>query len=75
VFDALGWHGHRVEIHHRPERRGMAEQRVFLLGRAAAPYAHFVDDDVILDPPVMERMPGVLRQEGCGFVACPAAGL
>lgn len=75
VFDALRWHGHRVEVHHRPERRGMAEQRDFLLGRSGAPYAHFVDDDVILDPPVMQRMLEVLSQEGCGFVGCPAAGL
>ena len=64
LFDALRWHGHRVEVHRRPERRGMAEQREFLLGRARAPYAHCVDDDVILDPPVMERMLGVLRREG-----------
>jgi glycosyltransferase involved in cell wall biosynthesis len=75
VLDTLRWHGHRVEVHNRPERRGMAEQRDFLLGRARAPFVHFLDDDVILDPPVMERMLGVLRAEGCGFVGCPAAGL
>jgi GT2 family glycosyltransferase len=75
LFDALRWHGHRVDVHHRPERRGMAEQRDFLLGRSRAPYAHFVDDDVLLDPPVIERMLTVLRTEGCGFVGAPAAGL
>jgi GT2 family glycosyltransferase len=75
AVDALRWHGHRVEVHHRPERRGMAEQRHFLLTRAHAPYAHYIDDDVILEPGVMERMLRVLREEGCGFVGCAAAGL
>jgi hypothetical protein len=75
VVEALRWHGHRVEVHHRPERRGMAEQRDFLMGRCGAPYAHFVDDDVILEPAVMGRMLRVLREEGCGFVGCAAAGL
>jgi glycosyltransferase involved in cell wall biosynthesis len=75
LLEALRWHGHRVEVHHRPERRGMAEQRDFLLSRAGAPYAHFLDDDVLLDPPVMERMLSVIRREGCGFVGCAAAGL
>lgn len=75
LLDALRWHGHRVEVHHRPERRGMAEQRDFLLSRASASYAHFLDDDVLLDPPVLERMLGVIRRERCGFVGCAAAGL
>ena len=75
ALDALRWRGHRVEVHHRPERRGMAEQRDFLLSRSRAPYAHYLDDDVLLEPPVMERMLGVLRQERCGFVGCAAAGL
>jgi glycosyltransferase involved in cell wall biosynthesis len=75
VVDALRWRGHRVEVHHRPERRGIAEQRDFLLSRARAPYAHFVDDDVLLEPPVMARMLATLRGEGCGFVGCAAAGL
>ena len=33
------------------------------------------DDDVLLDPPVMERMLRVLQAERCGFVGCAAAGL
>lgn len=75
LLDALRWHGRRVETHRRPQRRGMAEQREFLLGRARAPYVHFLDDDVLLDPPVMERMVRVIRQDRCGFVGCAAAGL
>jgi hypothetical protein len=45
----------------------MAEQRDFLLSRAGAPYAHFLDGDVLLERPVMERMLGVIRREGCGL--------
>jgi GT2 family glycosyltransferase len=75
VCDALRWHGVPVAIHCREERRGLAEQRAFLLERAGAPYVHFLDDDVLLDPPVLERMLRVLREEGCGFVGAAAVGL
>lgn len=72
---ALEWHGHRVTLHRHLPRRGMAEQRQFLLEQSRAPYVHYLDDDVLLDPPVLERMLGVLQAEGCGFVGCPATGL
>ena len=72
---ALRWHGHEVVVHRHLPRRGLAEQRYFLLDQATAPYAHFLDDDVLLEPRVMERMVGVIRGEGCGFVGCAAAGL
>lgn len=72
---ALEWHGHAVELHRHMPRRGMAEHRQFLLERSTAPYVHYLDDDVALDPPVMERMLGVLRHEACGFVGCAATGL
>lgn len=72
---ALRWHGRRVTLHRHLPRRGLAEQRQFLLEQSAAPYVHFIDDDVLLDPPVMRRMLDVLRAEGAGFVGCPATGL
>lgn len=72
---ALEWHGHRVELHRHLPRRGLAEQRQFLLERSRAPYVHYLDDDVLLDPPVMERMLTVLQTEGCGFVGAAATGL
>jgi GT2 family glycosyltransferase len=72
---ALEWHGHRVELHRGRPRRGLAEQRQFLLERSRAPYVHYLDDDVLLDPPVLERMLRVLQAEGCGFVGCAATGL
>jgi glycosyltransferase involved in cell wall biosynthesis len=72
---ALEWRGHRVSLHRRLPARGVAEQRQFLLEQSTAPYCHYLDDDVLLDPPVLGRMLAVLRAEGCGFVGCPATGL
>ncbi len=75
LLQALRWHGHRISVLHHLPRRGMAEQRHFLLQQSAAPYVHFLDDDVLLDTPVLGRMLDVLRAERCGFVGCPATGL
>jgi glycosyltransferase involved in cell wall biosynthesis len=72
---ALRWHGHQVRLLRRLPRRGLAEQRQFLLDQSAAPYVHYLDDDVLLDPPVMQRMLDVLRAERIGFVGCAATGL
>src|SRR3982751_5127102 len=75
LIRALRWHGHRVQAHRHMPPRGMAEQRQFLLEQSRAPYVHYLDDDVLLDPPVLGRMLDTLRAEGCGFVGCPATGL
>jgi glycosyltransferase involved in cell wall biosynthesis len=72
---ALRWHGHRVRLHRHLPRCGLAEHRQFLLEQSHASYVHFLDDDVLLDPPVMERMLGVIQDQRCGFVGCPATGL
>ncbi|MDP9371321.1 MAG: glycosyltransferase family 2 protein, partial [Chloroflexota bacterium] len=75
LLRALRRRGHRVTAGRHLPRRGMAEQRQFLLEQSRAPYVHYLDDDVLLDPPVLGRMLGVLRDEGCGFVGCPVTGL
>jgi len=79
LVSALRWHGHRVTIHRHLPRRGLAEQRHFLLEctkeSCPAPYVHYLDDDVLLDQGVMERMVSTLQAERCGFVGCPATGL
>ena len=75
LLAALRWRGHRVETHRHLPRRGMAEQRHFLLSRSTARYVHFVDDDVLLEPETLARMLKVIQQEKCGFVGCPATGL
>ncbi|CAA9334768.1 MAG: hypothetical protein AVDCRST_MAG93-6363 [uncultured Chloroflexia bacterium] len=72
---ALRWRGHNVSLHRHLPARGLAEHRQFLLDQSDAPYIHYLDDDVLLDPPVMQRMLDVLQREECGFVGCPATGL
>jgi hypothetical protein len=53
----------------------MAEQRHFLLSRGRAPYVHYLDDDVLLEPDTLQRMLKVIQEEGCGFLGCAATGL
>lgn len=67
--------GCAVEWHYRPERRGIAEQRAFLLERAQAPAVLYLDDDVLLEPWVLGRLCAVLERERCGFVGAFPAGL
>ncbi len=72
---ALRWHGHLVTLHRHLPRRGMGEQRQFLLEQSRAPYVYYLDDDVLLDPPVLERLVSVIQRERCGFVGTAATGL
>ncbi len=67
--------GREVDVAKHLPRRGMAEQRDFLLARARSPYALFLDDDVILEPGVLGRMLTAIREEQCGFVGCALVGL
>lgn len=64
-----------VEWHHRPERIGIAEQREFLLRRAAAPAVLYLDDDVWMEPWVLQELAAALARERCGFVGAFPAGL
>lgn len=64
-----------LELHHRPERRGVAEQRAFLLSRARSAYALFLDDDILLEPGALARMLDAIRSLRCGLVGMSAQGL
>lgn len=75
VIRVLCAHGHTVETYKHLPRRGMAEQRQFLLDQAKAKYSLFLDDDLILEPEVVERMLIAIKQESCGFVGCALTGL
>ena len=75
VLGVLRAHGHAVETHKHLPRRGLAEQRQFLLDQATAPFALFLDDDLILEADVVGRMLTAIRREGCGFVGCAVIGL
>lgn len=72
---ALEYHGHGVDLYRHLPRRGLAEQRQFLLEQSTAPYVHFLDDDVVIEPRVMERLLSVVREDGCGFAGAAAMGL
>jgi GT2 family glycosyltransferase len=61
-------------LRHLP-RRGLAEQRDFLLGRATADLVLFLDDDVWLEPGSVERMATALERLRCGFVGMAPQGL
>jgi glycosyltransferase involved in cell wall biosynthesis len=67
--------GRNVDTFRRLPRRGMAEQRAFLLAQARSRYCLFVDDDVILEPDLVARLYAVISEEGCGFVGSALHGL
>lgn len=56
-------------------RRGMAEQRAFLLANATAPYCLFLDDDVIIENDLLQRLCDTIREQQCGFVGSALHGL
>lgn len=68
-------HRHPIDLYKHLPRRGLAEQRQFLLDQASAPYALFLDDDLLLEPTVIEQMLRAIREEKCGFVGCAVIGL
>src|SRR5215216_2899047 len=59
--------GNRVTILKNLPRKGMAQQRQFLLEHSEARYSVFLDDDVILEPYVIRNMRQVLEKHRCGF--------
>jgi GT2 family glycosyltransferase len=71
----LRLHGHDVRIVSHLPRRGLAEQRQFLLEQATARYAAFLDDDLMLERDVLARMQRAIAEEECGFVGCAVVGL
>jgi hypothetical protein len=64
-----------VEWHHRSERKGIAEQREFLLRCASACAVLYLDDDVLMEPWVLAEMLCALEREQCGFVGAFPNGL
>jgi len=67
--------GHQTEIHHHLPRRGVAENRSFLLSQTRAPRVLFLDDDLLLDSDVVARLSAALDEERCGFVGSAVIGL
>ena len=60
--------GTSLEWHTRGPVHGIAEQREFLLNRTHADLVLFLDDDVFMEPGVLERLVRTMQKEQCGFV-------
>jgi hypothetical protein len=67
--------GRELQTWRHLPRRGMAEQRAFLLSKVSAPYCLFVDDDVMLESDVIERLHQAITEQQCGFVGSALHGL
>jgi GT2 family glycosyltransferase len=67
--------GGTVSWHHRPPIHGIAEQRDFLLQKAAAKSVLYLDDDVFMEPEVVAKLLSILEAQECGFVGAFPAGL
>lgn len=61
-------------LRHRPAR-GMAEQRDFLLRQSSARLVLFLDDDIWLEPGMLQRLTDAIDTLGCGFVGAAVQGL
>ncbi|MGF1480720.1 MAG: glycosyltransferase family 2 protein [Cyanophyceae cyanobacterium] len=68
-------HGCKVIAHKHLPRRGIAEQRHFLLEQATAPFVLCLDDDLILEPYVLQKLLTAIQEEQCGFVGSAMVGL
>lgn len=75
VVRVLNSHQNSVKLDKNLPRRGLAQQRQFLLDQATAPYCLFLDDDLILESDVIARMLTAIQEEGCGFVGSAVIGL
>ncbi len=67
--------GGSTEWHYRVPSQGIAEQREFLLRCSIAPNVLYLDDDVLMEPWVLERLVNVLHAEKCAFVGAFPTGL
>lgn len=75
IINLLELHSHPVSILKNYPPKGMAQQRQFLLEQSDSWYSLFLDDDVILEPYVLENMKSILQKYNCGFVGSALIGL
>jgi glycosyltransferase involved in cell wall biosynthesis len=67
--------GGTYEWHYRTPSLGIAEQRHFLLTQASSDLILYLDDDVWMEPWVLQKLVDTLIEEQCGFVGAFPAGL
>lgn len=71
----LNLHGHQVFAHKHLPGKGIAEHRQFLLDQSNSFYVLYLDDDLILEPDLVQRLLKAMREEHCGFVGSAPIGL
>lgn len=67
--------GRQVTILRNLPRRGMAQQRQFLLEHSSAPRVLYLDSDVWLEPGTVKALGEALATSGAGFVGSAVQGL
>jgi glycosyltransferase involved in cell wall biosynthesis len=75
VLRILRSKGHQVSTLKHLPKQGLAEQRQFLLDQVNAPYCLFLDNDLYLDPDMIERLLKLIEAEQCGFIGAAPIGL
>jgi len=75
VLRVLAHTGTTVEVLHRRDRRGIAENRQALLEAATADVLVVLDDDVVLAPGALARGLAALAEHDAGAVGLSAVGL
>lgn len=75
ITRALRMKGHRIEFHRNLPRRGMAQQRQFLLDLAQSKHVLYLDDDLILETFVLRELVEGISSENCGLVGTGTIGL
>jgi GT2 family glycosyltransferase len=71
----LRYQGRPVLLRQNLPRRGMAQQRAFLVGHSRARYVLNLDDDVWLAPGSVARLHRAITELDCGFVGNAVHGL
>jgi len=72
---ALEHRGHPVTLSRNLPRRGLAQQRGYLLDHATAEHVLFLDDDVWLEPGALARLHAAITELDCGLVGNAVTGL
>jgi GT2 family glycosyltransferase len=75
IIRILNQHGNPVAMYKHLPRRGLAEQRNFLLEKSQSPYVLFLDDDLILESKVITHLMNTIEEQQCGFVGQAPIGL
>ncbi|MEW5895806.1 MAG: glycosyltransferase [Candidatus Omnitrophota bacterium] len=75
VKAVLASHGNQLIIMTNIPKKGMAEQRQFLLNQVNKPYCLFLDDDLLIENDMLSRLLNAIVEEKCGFVGAAPIGL